>query len=61
MLDEMVLTREAIAAFSRAVLDRAIAKNGIVDAGLVALQVCEAGEAPAAVVTSEGLKGPKRG
>jgi hypothetical protein len=58
VLDEVILTREAIATLSRAVLDRAVAEHGVVDAGLVALQVCEAGEGPAAVVAAEGLNGP---
>lgn len=58
MLDEVILTREAIATLSRAVLDGAVAEDGVVDAGLVALQVCEAGEGPAAVVAAEGLSGP---
>lgn len=55
VLDEVVLAREAIATLPRAVLDGAIAEDGIVDAGLVALQVCEAGEGLAAVVAAKGL------
>ena len=55
MLDEVVLAREAIATLPRAVLDGTVAEDGVVDAGLVALQVCEAGEGLAAVVAAEGL------
>lgn len=59
MLDEVVLAREAIATLSRAVLDRAIAEHGVVDTGLVAFQVCEAGEGLSAVVAAEGLGRPE--
>lgn len=55
MLDQVVLTREAIAAFARAVLDGAIAEDGEVHAGLMALQVCEASERLAAIVATKGL------
>lgn len=51
----MVLARKPIAALPGAVLDRTVAKDGVVHAGLVALQICEAGEGSAAVVTAEGL------
>lgn len=57
MLDQMVLAGEAIVALAGAVLDRAIAEDGVVDARLVALQVCEAGEGLAAVVAAKGLCG----
>lgn len=57
VLDQMVLAGEAIAAFAGAVLHRAIAEDGVVDARLVALQVCEAGEGLAAVVAAKGLCG----
>lgn len=59
MLDEVVLAREAIATLSRAVLHRAVAEDGVVDAGLVAFQVCEAGEGLSAVVATKGLSGPE--
>lgn len=55
VLDQMVLPREAIAALARAVLDGTIAEDGEMHAGLVALQVCEAGERAAAVVAGEGF------
>lgn len=57
---QVILARESIAAFARAVLDRAIAEDGEVYAGLMALQVCEAGEGPAAVIATEGLCGSER-
>jgi len=44
VLDEVILSREAIATFARAVLNRAVAENRVVDAGLVALQIGEASE-----------------
>jgi hypothetical protein len=53
----MVLAGEAIVPLAGAVLDRAVAEDGIVDARLVALQVCEAGEGLAAVVAAKGLCG----
>lgn len=53
VLDQMVLAREAIAALARAVLDGTIAEDGEMHAGLVALQVCEAGEGAAAVFAGE--------
>ena len=55
VLDEVILTREAIAALSRAVIDRAVTEHGVVNARLVALQVREASEGLAAVVASEWL------
>lgn len=55
----MILTWEAIATLSRAVLDRAVAEDGVVDTGLVAFQVCEAGEGLSAVVAAEGLSRPE--
>lgn len=60
MLDEMVLAREAIAALARAVLDRAVAEDGIVNRRLVALQVREAGKGLAAVIARKGLSRPER-
>lgn len=59
MLDEMVLAGEAIVTLAGAVLDRAIAEDGVVDTRLVALQVCEAGEGLAAVVAAKGLCGSR--
>lgn len=53
VLDKVVLTREAIAALARAVLDGAIAEDWVVNAGLVALQVCAACEGFAAVIAGE--------
>jgi hypothetical protein len=55
VLDQMVLAGETIVALAGAVLNRAIAEDGVVHAGLVALEVCEAGEGLAAVVTAKGL------
>jgi len=55
VLHQVILTRESIAAFARAVLDGAIAEDGEVYAGLMALQVCEAGEGPAAAIATKGL------
>lgn len=55
VLNQVVLARETIGAFAGAVLDGAVAKNGVVDAGLVTLQVCKAREGFAAVVAAEGL------
>ena len=56
MLDQVVLTRETIAAFARAVRDGAIAEDGEVHAGLMALQVCETGEGLAAAIATKGLR-----
>jgi hypothetical protein len=55
VLDEMVLAGEAIITLAGAVLDRAIAEDGVVNARLVALQVCEASEGLAAVIAAKGL------
>lgn len=55
MLDQVVLAREAVVSLAGAVLDGAVAEDGVVDARLVALQVCEAGERLAAVVAAKGL------
>ena len=55
MLDKVVLAGKAIVSLTRAVLDRAVAEDGVVDAGLVALQVREAGEGLAAVVAPKRL------
>lgn len=55
MLDEMVLTREPIAALARTVLNGTIAEDWVVHAGLVAFQICQAREGLAAVVAGEGL------
>lgn len=60
MLDQMVLAGEAIVSLARAVLDRAVAEDGVVDACLVALQVCETGKRLAAVVAAKGLCGSSR-
>lgn len=57
VFDEMILAGEAIAALARAVVHRAVAEDGIVNAGLVALEICEASEglAAAAGVAGERL------
>jgi predicted S18 family serine protease len=55
MLDEVILTREAIAALARAVINRTVAEDRVVDAGLMALQVRETSKGFAAVVASEWL------
>ena len=60
MLDEVILSREAIATLARAMLNRAVAENGVVDARLVALQVGEPSERFAAVVASKRLSGPEQ-
>lgn len=57
VLDQVVLTREAIATLARAVFNGAIAEDGEVHARLVALQVREAGEGLAAAVAAKGLSG----
>ena len=57
MLDKVVLAGKAIVSLARAVLDGAVAEDGVVDAGLVTLQVCEAGEGLAAVVAAKRLCG----
>ena len=61
MLDKVVLAGKAIVSLARAVLDGAVAEDGGMDAGLVALQVCEAGEGLAAVVAAKGLCGSSEG
>lgn len=61
MLDKVVLAGKAIVSLARAVLDGAVAEDGVVDAGLVALEVCEAGEGLAAVVAAKGLCGSSEG
>lgn len=61
MLDKVVLPGKAIVSLARAVLDGAVAEDGVVDASLVALQVCEAGERLAAVVAAKGLCGSSEG
>lgn len=58
VLDQVVLARESIGTFAGAVLDGAVAKDRIVDAGLVALEVCKARESLAAVIATEGLCWP---
>lgn len=55
MFDEMVLAREAVAALARAVIHRTVAEDGVVDTGLMTLEICEAGEGLPAVVASERL------
>lgn len=55
VFDQVVLARESIGTFAGAVLDRAVAKDRVVDAGLVALEVCKACESLAAVIATEGL------
>lgn len=60
MLDQVVLTREAIAALARAVLDGAVAEDGVVHAGRVSLQVREACEGLAAGIATKGLCGPRK-
>jgi hypothetical protein len=55
VLDQVVLTRESIAAFARAVFDRTIAEDGEMHAGLMSLQVCETSEGLAAAVATKGL------
>jgi hypothetical protein len=54
----VVLARESVGTFAGAVLDRAVAEHRVVNAGLVALEVCKACESLAAVVTAEGLSWP---
>lgn len=53
----MILARETIATLARAVIHGTVAEDGVVHAGLVTLQICEAGErfAAAAGVAGEGL------
>lgn len=41
-------------------LDWAVTENGVVDAGLVALQVCETGKGLSAVVATERLNEPEK-
>lgn len=55
MLDQMILARESITPLAGAVLDGTVPEDGVVHAGLVALQVCEAGEGFATVVAGEGF------
>lgn len=50
VLDQVVTAREAIAILARAVWDRAVLEDRVVDGRLVSLQVGWAGEALAAVV-----------
>lgn len=57
MLNQVILSRKPIAAFAGTVLDGTVPEDGVVHAGLVALQVCEAGEGFAAVVAGEGFCG----
>jgi hypothetical protein len=61
VLDEVILSGEAIATLARAVLDRAVTENRVVDARLVALQVREASERFTAVVATKGLSGSRFG
>lgn len=61
VLDQMVLAREAIATLAGAVVDGTITENGVMHAGLMALQICETGEGLAAVVAGEGFSGSSRG
>ena len=57
MLDQVILARKSIAAFAGALVDGTVAEDREVNAGLVALQVCEAGKGLVAVVACERLCG----
>lgn len=54
MFNEVILSREAMVAFARAFIHRAVSEDGVVHAGLVALEVGETGER---LVASAGIAG----
>ena len=58
VFNEVILTRESIAAFPRAVLDWAVTEYREMYARLMALEVCETCESLTAVVAGKWLRGP---
>lgn len=57
MLDEMVAARKPVAVFPETLLHRTVLEDGVVDAGLVALEVGGAREGATAVGAREGFAG----
>lgn len=57
VLDQVILARKTIAAFAGALVDGTVAEDREVNAGLVTLQICEAGKGLVAVVACERLRG----
>lgn len=58
VLDEVVAARKAIAVLARAVRDRTVLEDRVMDGRLMSLQVGWAGEALAAVVAGVWFGGP---
>lgn len=59
VFNQVILTREAIATFTGAVFDGAIAENRVVNTGLMALQIGKSSKCLAAGITSKWFSRPK--